>query len=405
MRFSMRQDLAVEKIASIGMGFILKSIPVVIALLLVIYKFNIFPQITPFMWFAFFYYLFYVLNQYFIQLAKGCEKVKDTAIAGIISTVTMVAFNVIFLLVIKLGLFGFFLANTLSQALSVFYFAIRLKIFNFVKFNVKDKALKKEMLQYCVPLITVALSWWVNSSASKYIVSAICGVAVNGIFAVAQKIPTILSTIHHVFAQAWNLSAIKEFDKEDKGGFFANTYSMYNAALVLMCSGVIFVNVFLAKILFAKDFFIAWQSSSILVISVLFTALSGFVGSVFTAVKNSRIFSVSTVAAALVNVVLNYLFIPVWGARGGAIATAISFFVVWVIRLICSRKYIKWKINLKADVLAYLLLILQVVFESMEGHMYIGQVCVVFVLIVIYRKQILKIINPVLKKLKTIKKV
>ena len=31
MRFSMRQDLAVEKIASIGMGFILKSIPVVIA--------------------------------------------------------------------------------------------------------------------------------------------------------------------------------------------------------------------------------------------------------------------------------------------------------------------------------------------------------------------------------------
>ena len=244
-----------------------------------------------------------------------------------------------------------------------------------------------------------------NASIDKFFIASMCGVAVNGIFAVAQKIPTILSTIHQVFAQAWNLSAIKEFDKEDKDGFFANTYSMYNAALVLMCSGVIFVNVFLAKILFAKDFFIAWQSSSILVISVLFTALSGFVGSVFTAVKNSRIFSISTVAAALVNVVLNYLFIPVWGARGGAIATAISFFVVWVIRLICSRKYIKWKINLKADVLAYLLLILQVVFESMEGHMYIGQACVVFVLIVIYRKQILKIINPVLKKLKTIKKV
>ena len=45
----------------------------------IIYKFKFFPQITPFVWFAFFYYLFYVLNQYFIQLAKGCEKVKDMA--------------------------------------------------------------------------------------------------------------------------------------------------------------------------------------------------------------------------------------------------------------------------------------------------------------------------------------
>ena len=110
--------------------------------------------------------------------------------------------------------------------------------------------------------------------------------------------------------------------------------------LVVLCSGLILLNIPLAHLLFAKDFFRAWEYSSVLLISLVFNALSGFLGSVFTAVKNSKIFAISTVTAAIINLTLNSLMIPTMGAQGAAIATAISFFVIWIIRVICAKKYI-----------------------------------------------------------------
>ncbi len=402
MRFSMRQDLAVEKIASIGMGFILKSIPVVIALLLIIYKFNIFPQITPFVWFAFFYYLFYVLNQYFIQLAKGCEKVKDMAIAGIISTVTMVAFNVIFLLVIKLGLFGFFLANTLSLALAVVYFAIRLKIFKLVKFNVKDKALKKEMLKYCVPLITVALSWWVNSSASKYIVSAICGVAANGLLSVAYKIPNIISMIQGLFMQAWQISAIKENKSEDAKKFYSDTFTFMNMALVIACSAFVLFNKFIAKLLFANEFYGAWEFVPFLMVASVFNAATGYLGPILAAENKTKPMAKSAIYSAVVNIALAAVLVYFMGIQGATIATMIASPVSYFIR----HKALGFILNNKAhkcNIISWGLLVLQAV-VAIYTDWYIIQAVIIAVMIIVYSKQIKLLVEAGLSVVKNIKK-
>ncbi len=402
MRFSMRQDLSVEKIASIGMSFILKSLPVVVALLLLIYKFNIFPEITPFVLFAFFYYLFYVLNQYFIQLAKGCEKVKDMAVAGIISTVTMIAFNVIFLLVIKLGLFGFFLANTLSLAVSVVYFAIRLKIFNLVKFSVKDKALKKEMLKYCIPLITVALSWWVNSSASKYIVSAMCGVAANGLLSVAYKIPNILSALQGIFTQAWQISAIKENESKDAKAFYSNTFDFFNMALVFICSGLILLTKIIAKLLFANEFYSAWEFVPFLVVASVFNAVAGYLGAILAAEKKSNSMAKAAIYGAIVNVIFSAVLVYFIGIQGAAIATMIASFIIYFIRHKELEFILKNKSH-KYNIISWVLIVLQAVI-AIYTNWYIVQVVIIFVIAIIYNKQIKSLFEKGLRIVKNIKK-
>lgn len=402
MRFSMRQDLFVEKIASIGMSFILKSLPVVVALLLLIYKFNIFPEITPYVLFAFFYYLFYVLNQYFIQLAKGCEKVKDMAVAGIISTVTMIAFNVIFLLVAKLGLFGFFLANTLSLAVSVVYFAIRLKIFNLVKFSVKDKALKKEMLKYCIPLITVALSWWVNSSASKYIVSAMCGVAANGILSVAYKIPNIMGVVQNIFTQAWQISAIKENESKDAKKFYSDTFTFTNMAMVFVCSGLILLTKIIAKFLFANEFYSAWEFVPFLVVASVFNAAAGYLGPILAAQNNSKSMAKSAIYGAVVNIILSVAFVYLIGIQGAAIATMIASFVIYFVRHKELGFILKNKSH-KCNIISWILIILQSV-VAIYTKWYIVQIAIILVIIIVYNKQIKSILEKALSIVKNIKK-
>lgn len=339
--------------------------------------------------FLFFEYFVLALNSILNNYLRAIDKVKEVAVSGIITTLVTILLNIALLLFFKWGLLGYLIAVTTGSFVSSLYclFVIH-KPIKLLLFDCCAKEKRLEMLRYSFPLIFNGIAWWMNNSLDKYFVTWMCGTSENGILSVAYKIPTILTVFYTVFSQAWNLSAIKEFDKDDKDGFFAKTYSMFNAGSVIICSGLILFNIPMAKILFAKDFFVAWQYSSILLFATLFSSLSGILGSVFSAVKQSKMFAVSTVIAAIVNCILNGLLIYLFGTIGAAIATVISFICVWAIRLIYTKKYINWKLDIVRDIIAYSLICIQIVFEHCTGHFYVGQAVAFVVLIVIYRQYI-----------------
>ena len=121
MRFLMDKDYPKSKVATIGIKYISYSIVIVVLLLVLINQLDIWQQINGLEIYIFFYYFFYVLNQYFIQLAKGLEQVAAMGITGVLGTLIMITTNVVFLIVFKWGLPGFFLADILSQAIPVLY--------------------------------------------------------------------------------------------------------------------------------------------------------------------------------------------------------------------------------------------------------------------------------------------
>lgn len=346
----------------------------------------------------FFIFFTIALNQILTNYLRALDQIMDVALSGIIVTIVMIVSNMILLLYWNLGIIGYISSIIIGNIISSLYCFWKIG-FNFIGKKC-NKKIKRVMKLYSIPLIFNGVAWWMNSSLDKYFVIWLLGSSSNGILAVANKIPTILSVFQSIFAQAWNLSAIKDFDKNDSDGFFSNTYSIYNAALVLMCSGLILCNVPLARLLFSKDFFVAWKYSSVLLISGLFSALSSFCGSVFTAVKNSKVFAISTIIAAIVNILLNTIMIPIWGLQGAAVATSISFLCIWIIRLRCTFNYINWKLDIKIDLIAYALLFVQVVFEHMEGHMYFAQFCVCGALAFLYRKWLVSIAVSITKRFK-----
>ena len=63
-------------------------------------------------------------------------------------------------------------------------------------------ALWRQMLAYCVPLIPTAVFWWIMGVSDRYLVKWFVGSVANGIYAVAYKIPTILTSLATVFMDA-----------------------------------------------------------------------------------------------------------------------------------------------------------------------------------------------------------
>lgn len=337
--------------------------------------------------FVFLYYLATAIYQIFANYLRAIDRVVDVAMAGIFSAVSMLLSNLLFLLVIRIGLYGYLISLVMGPLVGWIYCAVKARIPVSAYFHSHcDPGTKWCMVRYCVPLIFNNIALWINAFLDKYFVTMLCGVDQNGIYSVANKIPTILSTCYLVFSQAWNLSAIKEFDADDKENFFSDTYRVYNAAVAVVCSALILVNIPVAKVLFSKDFFTAWQYSSVLLISVMFNALTSFLGGIFTAVKNSRIIAVTTVVSAGVNILLNAVLIPLWGVMGAAVATAAAYMVMWIVRLLVARRYIRLRIQWVRDVLVYLLLVGQVILEHLPGHGYIGQAAAFLLIVFLYHK-------------------
>lgn len=403
LRFAIDEKNERKKYLSYGIRVLLVGSVAFATVVIIASRINVFKWEGYCYGFLFANYFFVALYHILSNYLRAIDKVKDVAISGIIMTAVTVLLNILLLVIVKWGIIGYLVSMVAGAIAASVYCAIQIGIpLHKIVMEKSDKASQKAMRAFSIPLIFNGIAWWMNNSIDKYFVTAICGAAMNGIYAVSYKIPTILTVFHNIFAQAWNLSAIKEFDENDTDGFFSNTYALYNALLILICSGLILLNVPLAHILFAKDFFVAWNYSSVLLVSIVFSALAGFLGSIFTAVKDSKIFAVSTVISAVTNCILNALLIPLIGVQGAAIATCISFFMIWLIRLICTRKYIKWHINLIRDAVAYLLLVFQVIIEHLNNHFYVGQVAILVFLIILYREQFIKAINMIISKIRGI---
>ena len=359
LRFSMDRSFDKNAITIISFKYFLLSTIAVLVFLMINNFFGLSKAIDEYAIFFLLMYITQALNGIVTYYARGTGHIAELSISSVVSSAVIIFSNIMFLLVLNMGLYGYFIANIVGPLIQSIYLTLKLGYISKVRFNKKYILEKKEMTRYSVPLVANAVVFWINSASDKYVVIWAAGLSANGIYSVASKIPSILNVFQTIFAQAWTLSVVKDYDPEDKNGFFKSTYNLYNGMMVIVCSGVILFDKFLAKILYAKDFYTAWRYVPFLTIAIVFSSMSGYIGGFFSAVKDSRVFAQSTLVGAVINLVLNIIFTPIVGPIGAAVATTISFAIIWLIRLFTSRKYINLRINLPRDILAYLILMIQ----------------------------------------------
>lgn len=330
-----------------------------------------------------------------VYFSKGLDFVKDVAISGFLSTFTMILLNVLFLLKWKFGLNGYFIAYILGIAVQFLYLFIKCKLWQYIDIR-SNIIVKKQMQSFSIPLIFNSISWWLNNYLDRYVIIYYIGLSASGIYAVGYKIPTILNIFQGVFSSAWSISSIKDFDPIDKNSFFLNVYEFYNFALCILCSLIIILSRILSKILYAKDFYNAWVYVPFLTIAFLFGAMSGYLGSIFVAVKDSKLFAISTIIGAVINTILNIILVRKIGVLGAAIATTISYFIIWAIRFSQIKLFIQLNVPLYRDLMVYILLLIQtIVLIILQDYSfsYFIQIIIILLMLLLFRNEIVLVYN------------
>lgn len=302
------------------------------------------------------------------QYVRAIGKTALFAIQGIINTAFVIALNILFLAVLRIGVVGYVLSVVLADFLCTVFLFIKEKLWRVITLK-PDKDSFKKMMRYSIPLIPATVSWWITSVSNRYMVNGFMGSEANGILAVSYKIPTILTLVATIFMQAWQFSAVVESqgDKAEHAKFFSKVWAAFQAIMFLAGSVVIAFASPAIKILATEEFYSAWKYVPVLSISMVFTAFSSFTGSVYIVTKQSGISFLTAITAAVSNVILNLILIPSpLGIQGAAIATMLSYFIVFVIRAVNVRRYIPFKIYGLAITVNTLIVTVQTVFAVCE---------------------------------------
>ena len=275
------------------------------------------------------------------QFARTLGHVRLFALDGVLRTVLTIFFNILLLAVIPMGVTGYVLANVLADGLAAGFVFVRARQWQYWKPSCVRRRNALRMLRYSAPLVPNTLCSWIINISDRYLIALLAGNAAAGIYAVSNKIPSVLLIVANTFSSAWQLSALADQSREEKERFFSNVYAVYTAVAFVAASGVILTAQLSTRLLAAPEYYEAWRYVPVLTLATTFACLGSFLSSIYMVEQRSTATLVTTLLGAAANVVGNYFLIQLLGPMGAALSTLGSYVLIFAVRAVHTRSMLR----------------------------------------------------------------
>ncbi len=326
--------------------------------------------------------------------SRATARVRAYALSGVVQAAVVGAANVLFLLVLDLGVGGFLLSLLVGNVACGVVLLLRLPIGRSLAEATFDRSLLRRMLLFSAPLVPNVIMWWLTNISGRYVLALTHGVGSVGVFGVAARIPGLVTMVTAVFAQAWQLSANRSVEDDDEAGrsrFYSGIFRYYAALLFLSVSTVVLVVRPVLRVAAAPAFQDAWLAVPPLLVGAMFAALATFYEAIYMAAHESGAIFRTTIAAGVGSVVLNVLLVPPFGLVGAAVSIAVSFVGLWLLRVVSSQRLTRTTVSPRLFVPGTILLGVQISLQYLglpAGVLYPAMAVVWLTLIVLFRSEI-----------------
>ena len=287
------------------------------------------------------------------QIARGLSYNMKYAISAIVSAVGKMLFAVILVWWLHTGLQGAVIALTGASFCSLVYLSYSIKIWNYLDFRYRSKATLKTLLNYSWPLVPNELSLWIMRLSDRIVVTTVMGLAANAVYAVANKIPSIISLAQSSLTLAWQENASIASKDEDAPKYYSDMFHVILRIQAGFLCFVIGVTPVLFKLLIRGDYQEAYNQMPILCLGIFYASIATYLGGIYVAFKASRSVGITTVIAALVNLVTDLGTIRWIGLYAASGSTLVSYLFLCGYRMVDVNKLVKLKYNVKTILLMH----------------------------------------------------
>lgn len=287
----------------------------------------------------------FFMNIFNLQLNdfRCSEKLKKYSIFRIINAIIKILL-VVFLYRISTTPMSYLIATALSFIiLSGKFFINNLKI-------VFNKDLFINTVNFGLPLVGTSVGYLLLSSFDRYMIAFIRGNVEVSYYSFAYQISELsLISINALLMVIFYPLILKTFDSKGKNETETLISKLLNYHLLILYSMSIIL------IIFSKDlthvFFKKYIGTEIyiilIVIGVFIYCTSFYTNKAFEVKKRTNELLWITLFSATINIVLNIILIPVYGAVSATITTIVSYILYIALSIFRGRKYLCIRIDIK----------------------------------------------------------
>lgn len=353
------------------------------------------------------YLVAYIMASSFRQLSSQFVRARDMtklfALDGILATLSLFCFNVLFISVLHWGVQGFMLAVFLSDFCSGIFLWMTARLWEFFDPKCYNHEITRVMVRFSIPMIPTAVLWIITGFSDRLFVRYMAGHALSpdvgemaaGIYDNSSKLPNLISMFSTIFFQAWNMSAITENNSKDKSTFYFRIYSNYQAFMFLCAAFLIALVKPLSGLLISTavhpEYAKCYLYTPVLVISVLMMSFNQFLSSIYVATQKTSHSMWTALIAATTNIILNSILIYRWGVHGAVIATFASYFICYLVRIVDTRKLIYFKVHHGRFFLNVVILFVMSIFAIKQPPLWIPAQAMLFVFMCVFNFQAIRL--------------
>lgn len=250
-------------------------------------------------------------------------------VINIITSATMLLLNVFMVVGLRWGYLALIVSTTISHALQLVLYVK----FSKVKKNKQyiDKVLFKQMLKYALPMVPIVVVNWVLSLSDRYIILYFWDESVVGLYGIAARFVTVLNVVVSSITTAFTTFAFSNISEEKANERYAK---VLNYIFILLIIIVTFVSCFaedIIKFMTDQRYYSSYRLLQPLLYGQLCYCVATIVGYGFAYVRKSKYYLIPSSIAAIMNLILNIVFVPKYGAYAAALTTLVGYIIMMVI--------------------------------------------------------------------------
>jgi O-antigen/teichoic acid export membrane protein len=260
----------------------------------------------------------------------------------LVSIVLTVIFNVLFIGILRWPVTAVFISGVLASLVSTFLLlpTIRSHLARRI-----DSRLLRNLLTYGLPTMPGAISIMMIEIIDKPIMQKLTDLETVGLYAANYKLGIFMMLVVTMFRYAWQPFYLQLSAEGSSKTLFARvlTYFVLVGSLIVLTLTLFIGDIVRLPLpgdrnLLPPEY---WQGIDIVPI-ILFGYLWAGIAQILNAgiyiQKKTMLILYATLAGAVVNIVCNFVFIPVWGIHGAAFATFAAYFTIAAFYAVAVRR-------------------------------------------------------------------
>lgn len=279
--------------------------------------------------------LFNVATEILDTIFQIEKKALNYAILQLFKVIINISISLFLIVYLSWGWEGRYLAGIIVSILVLVYAYVYFKNDGYLVIAISQQKIR-ELVTYLFPLTFHVLGLVLMASIDVIFLGNMLGLEVAGVYTVAYSIGAIIGVVHDALLKVWSpefYKRIKNANIEVKIKLVQFTY-IYILFSILLLTIFIFITPYVFIFMVDEKFSSALHIIPIIALGLTFESFRKlFIGYYYNKGKNWLI-AMMTLSAGIINIILNYFLIPVYGIDGAAYATVIAYFIVFFITLI-----------------------------------------------------------------------